>query len=152
MIAVETIIQQPHPTRFYEPKLTTYVLRSRGDVEEFLSTRPDADQQIIWTCPSCHARNHTTYHSRSVRCASCDRGRFPAICLPIHGDEKSTVRNAFYRDTILQIRKDVEEARKKIASREEEIEDLQKYIREREMERIRYENALHEIKPEAWKG
>lgn len=122
---------------------TITVLTSRSDTLDFLSHHPDPDEVIRWTCPECKAVNDHTYHHGIARCASCGRGHFPAIPLPIVGDAKTTVRRAFMNDRLSQIDRNIDEANGRIREAEGEIDDQNRYIRQLEKERDDLKYALH---------
>lgn len=118
-------------------------LISRETTLHFLSTRPDPDEVIRWTCPNCNAVNDHTFHHCAAICAVCGEGRFPAIPLPIVGDAKTSVRRAFQNDRLSQIDDDIKEARERINGCENEIAEQARYITHLEKERDDLNHALH---------
>jgi hypothetical protein len=118
-------------------------LHTRETTLHFLSTRPDPDEIITWTCPECHAVNIGTYHSHITRCGACGEGHFPAIPLPIVGDAKTSVKRAFMNDRLTQIDKDIKEAEDEIRSLECQINDQERYIRRWKEEQEDLKHQLH---------
>ena len=118
-------------------------LSSRVAVAAFLSTRPDPDETITWTCPECNAINNGTYHSHVTRCGACDKGLFPAIPLPIVGDAKTSVKRAFMNNRLNTIDEDIEEAKSKIQELEYEVENQEAYINTLEIEKNDINRILH---------
>jgi rubrerythrin len=125
-------------------KITTFILKSRSDVTEFLSTRPDADQTIHWTCPKCHVKNDETFTSREAQCPVCGKFSFPKLHLPITGDERTTVRIAFMGNTLASMKDDVEEAKSEIQGLENKIDDLEEYVRTREKQIEDLKKAIYD--------
>lgn len=119
------------------------VLTTREDTFAFLRDRPDPDEVIRWTCCECNAVNDHTFHHCIAVCAVCGKGHFPAISLPIIGDAKTSVRQAFMNDRLSQIDDNIREARGKIEEHESEIDDQECYIRNLEKERDDLKYALH---------
>lgn len=126
-----------------EAAVQQITLTSRGAVAVFLSTRPDPDETITWTCPECNAINIGTYHSHISRCGSCSKGHFPAIPLPIVGDAKTSVKRAFMNDRLTQIADNIKEAEDEIRNLESQIDDQELYIRRWKEEEEELKHQLH---------
>jgi hypothetical protein len=127
---------------------TTYILTDRDQVLTFLSTRPDPDQTITWTCPECNTINPDAYHAHTTRC-SCGKGFFPAIPLPIVGDAKGSVKRAFMMARLDQIDDDIKECKSKRKGLEDEIAYEVGYINALEIEKRDIERELHRDRVES---
>lgn len=121
---------------------TTYILRSREDVSEFLAGRPDADMEITWVCVECHSLNRDTYHSHSVRCVHCGKTNFPAVLLPMIGNAETMSRRSLLSGRLKELKEHTEADLRMISNYEEEIGDARIRIKMRKDEIEKYTTAL----------
>jgi hypothetical protein len=121
---------------------TTYILRSREDVSEFLAGRPDADMEITWVCVECHSPNRDTYHSHSVKCVHCGKTNFPAVLLPMIGNAETMSRRSLLSGRLKELKEHTESDLRMISSYEEEIGDARIRIKMRKDEIEKYTTAL----------
>lgn len=70
------------------------ILTTRGQVIDFLKTRPDVDIEIRWTCPECEALNVGAYHSHTTLCWNCGKYAYPRLYLSRKGVKKSMLATA----------------------------------------------------------
>jgi hypothetical protein len=125
---------------------TTYILRSREDVSEFLAGRPDADMEITWVCVECHSLNRETHHSRSSRCGCCGKTNFPAVLLPMIGNAETMSKRSLLAGRLKELKEHTEADLRAIANYEEEIDDARIRIKMRKDEMEKYTAALEMTK------
>lgn len=109
-------------------------LSSSDEVTNFLLTRPNPDQEIVWVCPKCGVKNSEAHFCRATVC-ECGKFQFPRLTLPIRGDSKTTLLEAVSRDRLLQIENEISEYKSEIRNFEGEINEREEWIYELKKER-----------------
>ena len=99
------------------------ILTTNKQTLDFLSTKPNADEEIVWGCPECHVRNIGTYFSHQAKCSHCKNGRFPAIPLPVVGGSGISLQRAFACERIRVIKSQMDDIKDEIRSLESELEE-----------------------------
>lgn len=115
------------------------LLSTNKQTIDFLSTKPNPDEEIEWECQECHTKNIGTYFSHQTRCCYCKNGTFPAIPLPIVGNSDVSLQHAVAEERIRVINCNIDDIRSEIRSLECELEE-----RENELYRLKDEKKILE--------
>lgn len=102
------------------------ILTSENDVNEFLASRPNPDQEFKWICPECGKVNNEIHFSHETKC-ECKKYAFPRVGLPVKGGMMS-LKDAIIGQRVKEIEHEVSEYKSEISGYEEEINVREEWI------------------------